>query len=99
MLPADLPRLPRPLFAALLCLALGGCADSLSRSDFLTEHTGDAVAANKAIHIANPWRRDSFDTSIPADGMRSAATVNRYRAGADAPAAAAPARPAGAGTQ
>ncbi len=78
--------LPRVMGASLACclglagcLGLGGCADSLSRSDHLAAHAGDAVAANKAIHIIDPWRRESFDTQLPVLGARPANAIRAYR--------------------
>lgn len=75
------PKPIRVTAAILIPLWLGGCSDSLRRSDFLTDHTGDAVAANKAIHIVDPWRRGSFDTRVASDSARPAAAVGRYRSG------------------
>ncbi len=97
-------RLLAPLAAAAL-VALGGCADALRRSDFVTDRTGDATAANKAIHVVDPWPRESFDTRLPTDAGRVAGPAGRYRAGETAaPAAKAsggysPAASAGGSTQ
>lgn len=87
---ADL-HISRACAAIATCLLLGGCADTLRRSDFLSDQAGDAVAANKAIHIVDPWPRESFDPRLPVDGGRVAAPVTRYRSGeAIAPPAVAP---------
>lgn len=82
-----------PRAAALAALAmLSGCVDPAKRSDILSENFGDATAANKAIHIADPWPRDSFDTRVRGDGARGAAAAAAYRTGAGtAPAAPRPA--------
>ena len=74
------PRRLAPV-ALLGCVILGGCAESLSRNDFLSEHTGDAIASNKAIHIADPWPRDAFNTRLPTDGGRVGLAIGRYRNG------------------
>ena len=81
-------------FALGASLTLAGCADTVRRSDFISDHIGDAVAANKAIHIVNPWPRESFETQLPGDGGRASAPVVRYRNGeqAAAPGGAAPVR-------
>ena len=90
MLPVDRSQWSLAPLLAALALGLSGCADTLRRDDFITAHTGDAHAANKAIQIVDPWRRESFETRLPVDGGRMAAPVGRYRAGeaAAAPAAA-----------
>ena len=94
---ADRNVLCKIALATCACLTLGGCADTLTRSDFLTAHTGDAVSANKAIHIVDPWPRESFDTRLPGDGARIAGTVSRYRN--VEPAAAGARAPQSGGTQ
>jgi hypothetical protein len=81
----------RILGACALVMTLGGCADSFRRADFITDHTGDSHAANKAIHIVDPWPPESFDTRLPGDGARGAQAVTVYR-NPGAPGAAA--RPA-----
>jgi len=77
----NFPGLRAPLWiAAFGLLALGGCVDPIARQDFIDPSLGDAVAANKAIHTADPWPRDSFDTRLPSDGQRAAGGLQRYRA-------------------
>ncbi len=89
---ADKPSPVLAAFALGACLTMGGCAESLSRNDFLTAHTGDAVAANKAVHIVDPWNRSAFDTRLRSDGARAGAAMVRYRSGeAAAKPASAPA--------
>ena len=68
MLPAIVP----------MCL-LGGCTEYMSRGDRIGFGAGDAVAANKAVHIIDPWPRDGFNTSPRTIGQRAAAPVQRYR--------------------
>jgi hypothetical protein len=67
----------------LLCGLVTGCADALSRTDSITPYSGDSLAANKAIQIVDPWKRESFDTNIRSEGVRAAAAMRRY-SGADA---------------
>ena len=71
MLPAILP----------MCL-LGGCTEYMSRSDKIGFGAGDASAANKAVHIIDPWPRDGFNTGSRTIGQRAAAPIQRYRDGA-----------------
>jgi hypothetical protein len=47
-------------------LALAGCTHHLDRRDTLLFQSGDAVAANKAIQIIDPWPRGS---QTPPDGL------------------------------
>ena len=62
------------------CLVLGACADSLARRDTVTAYAGDAVAANKAIHIIDPW---PYYGSTPgrSHGARIEDAMTRYRTG------------------
>ncbi len=59
--------------AAMLC----GCSEYLSREDRLYMGAGDTMAANKAIHVADPWPRDSFDTRHRTGGQRFVAPIQR----------------------
>ena len=98
MLPADRSSWSlAPLFAAI-ALGLAGCSDTLRRSDFITDHTGDALASSNAAQVVDPWRRDAFDTRLPVDGARVSGPVGRYRAG-EAASAAAPAASGAASTR
>ena len=81
------------LGACALLVTLGGC-DATRRSDFIVDHIGDAVAANKAIHTSDPWPRESFDTRIRHEGVRGAAAVSNYRNNGGG-ASASQAKPAG----
>ena len=78
---ADFSKPMHCALAALAVLALSGCSDSLARRDFLSETSGDAVAANKAIHIVDPWKREAFDVRLPVSGARLGAAMQKYQAG------------------
>ncbi|WP_324764824.1 pilus assembly protein (plasmid) [Sinorhizobium meliloti] len=67
---AKLP-FPKSSRAFLLLAAAGlltGCADYLNHRDSITFGLGNAVEANKGIHIQDPFPRAAFNTRIPSDG-------------------------------
>jgi hypothetical protein len=82
--------------------ALSGCHDAyIARRDGVTFQAGDAVAANKAIHIIDPWPASAASARLPASGSqavsaierletRNAATAGGGAAGGPGPSAAAP---------
>ena len=75
---------PRILsLATLFCLPLlaAACAEHLDRREALASHSGDAVAAAKALQIIDPWDRRAARTRLPQDGVRAAAAIDTYRAG------------------
>lgn len=71
-----------PLIISLLvavCL-LSGCTEPyMSRSDKISFSAVDAVAANKAIHVNDPWPRGSFNTNARTAGQRVLAPIEHYR--------------------
>jgi hypothetical protein len=82
-------RLFGPLAAAALALSAAACTDYVERRETIAAHAGNAVAANRAIHIIDPWPAASADTGIETSGRRIADAIERYetRAAASAPAA------------
>ena len=86
--------------AAMPAILLGGCSEYLSREDRLYMGAGDTMAANKAIHVVDPWPRDSFDTRHRTGGQRFVAPIQRIgnsntSGGGGAPSA--PSSPSGGG--
>jgi hypothetical protein len=72
--------------AALGLPALTGCSDLyLDRRDTLSFQAGNAMAANTAVHMVDPWPPYAGDRSIPADGQRMQAAIERYRTNRVAP--------------
>jgi hypothetical protein len=77
--------------AARLMVVVGGlctltaCQDAkyeyLSRHDRISYQAGDAVAANQAIHVIDPWPDYAADTRIPTSGRRVARAIEYYEAG------------------
>jgi hypothetical protein len=68
------------LLAAVLTVMLGGCSDFyFDRRDTIALGAGDAIAANEAEQIIDPWPAHSGNTNIATDGQRMQAAVERYR--------------------
>jgi hypothetical protein len=83
--------------------ALSGCHDAyIARRDGVTFQAGDAVAANKAIHIIDPWPASARSARLPASGTQAVSAIERLEtrnaasaaaggaAGGASPSAAAP---------
>jgi len=85
--PTDRVRLVVTIVALL---GLAGCQDHLTRRDPIVAWAGNSAAANKAVHIIDPWPAASADTDIPVSGRRTIAAIERYEHALDAPIAAAP---------
>ena len=69
---------------AILALAattlLGACTDMyLDRRDTVSFAAGDAVAANKVVHMVDPWPARAGDRNIAFDGERMVMAAERYR--------------------
>lgn len=58
----------------VMCGGLGGCAqDDYLRTDGLTVGAGDAIAANTAMQVVDPWQYGVQNTKlrVPADRTSS----------------------------
>lgn len=69
-------KTPSVLIAALALLPLAGCmTEDVLRHDGVTLQAGDAIAANTAMQMVDPWPRGVEDTRliVPADRGGSAA--------------------------
>jgi hypothetical protein len=79
------------LLLALGCaLAASACDHYLDRRDTVTFGAGDAVAANKAMQIIDPWNQASRTIEQGSSGEQAAAAIEKLRkrsAGEDAPPA------------
>lgn len=64
---------------AALALGCGGCTDYLARRDTLSVGTGEAVAADAALHTIDPWPRHAMRVDPDTDGQRMQRAVERYR--------------------
>ncbi len=85
---------PKSSRASLLLAAaalLTGCADYMNHRDSITFGLGNAVEANKGIHIQDPFPRTAFNTRIPTDGKAINRVMRSYQgsdqAGAPPPSA------------
>jgi len=65
----------------LLSLTIGGCSEHFDRRDAITLHTGEAVAANRVVHMIDPWSPASARRSIAYSGEKAATAAERYRTG------------------
>lgn len=68
----------RSWLLGLACLLLSGCADYMNHRDTITFGAGNAMEANKAIHVVNPFNPQSYNTKIYADGRRTARVMSTY---------------------
>jgi hypothetical protein len=72
--------------ALAIAAALGGCSDIyFDRRETVSLHAGDAMAANKAAQVVDPWPAAAADRRIETNGERMARAVERYRAGKTTP--------------
>ncbi len=67
--------------AALAALALAGCEHDryADRRDQVTFGSGDAVAANKAMHIIDPWPRAARTIEHGMSGEQAEAALEKLR--------------------
>lgn len=64
---------------AALALACCACTDYVARRDTLTLGSGEAVHANMAQHVIDPWPRHAMSVDPYTDGERMAHAAERYR--------------------
>lgn len=63
-----------------LGLTIGGCSQIyLDRRDTIALSAGDAIAANQAVQVIDPWPPRSGNTNIVFNGQRMQAAAERYR--------------------
>jgi hypothetical protein len=79
-------RAPRLIGAAtatiLLGASLGGCSNPdvyFDRRDTMALSAGDALAANKAEQMVDPWPAQSGNKNIGFNGERMQGAIERYR--------------------
>jgi len=79
----------RIVLLSTVCLELSACTQYMNRYverlDTINISTGDAVAANEALMVPDPWPRYAYDTNIAFDGERIGRAVQRYRDGLKQP--------------
>jgi hypothetical protein len=66
----------------LLGVTLGGCSDLyFDRRDTISLASGEAMAANRATQIIDPWPVASGRNNIAYNGEKAAVAAERYRTG------------------
>ncbi|MBX4959662.1 hypothetical protein [Rhizobium lentis] len=60
---------------------VSGCADYMNHRDTITFGAGNAVEANKAIHIQDPFPPEAQRTHIASDGKVIRRVVTQYQNG------------------
>ena len=65
-------KLLRIALIAGAALPASGCYSYLARQDLIEPYSGDAVATNLALQMADPWPRYVYDTDIETSGQGSA---------------------------
>lgn len=64
--------------ALALAVACGACSDNLARRDTIAYSAGNAMAANRAIQIIDPYPRRSFARGQQTDGLKAQQAARRY---------------------
>ena len=68
------------LAVGALGTTIGGCSQIyLDRRDALALSAGDAIAANQAVQVIDPWPPRSGNTHLVFSGQRMQAAAERYR--------------------
>ncbi|MBA8834500.1 hypothetical protein GGE50_005203 [Rhizobium leguminosarum] len=71
----------RVLFLLAAAGLASGCADYMNHRDSITFGLGNAVEANKAIHIEDPFPPEAQRTRIASDGKVIRRVVTQYQNG------------------
>lgn len=72
----------------LLCVGLGGCAqDDYLRTEGLTVGAGDAIAANTAMQVVDPWQYGVQNTKLKVPAQRTSSETSPADDAASAKAA------------
>lgn len=75
----------RPTMLLCLGLSLTGCNDYLDRREGLSPIAGDAVRANIATHVIDPWPRNSQDRTLVLGAERLVEVYERSKEPPPAP--------------
>ena len=78
-------RILGPGVAAGLAVLLSGCADYMNHRDSVTLAAGDAMYANRGVHVDNPFPPGRNAERITSDGKRAATVIEGYEEKAEAP--------------
>ena len=76
------PRTRAMAAVVVLSTTVAGCSDMyFDRRDMVSLGAGDAIAANKAAQVIDPWPSSSGRTHIAYNGQRAQAALDRYDRG------------------
>lgn len=76
------------LAVGALATAIGGCSQIyLDRRDSIALSAGDAIAADQAVQVIDPWPPRSGNTNLVFNGQRMQAAAERYRSNTVVPPA------------
>jgi hypothetical protein len=68
------------LAVGALGTTIGGCSQIyLDRRDAIALSAGDAIAANQAVQVIDPWPPRSGNTNVVFNGQRMQSAAERYR--------------------
>ncbi len=60
-------------------LMVSSCSESIARMDSIASSFGNAMAANTALQMVDPWPKYVEKTKIQTDGTKAANAVENYR--------------------
>jgi hypothetical protein len=70
------------LLGTMLGVTLGGCSDLyFDRRDTISLASGEAMAANRATLVVDPWPTASGRNNVAYNGEKAAVAAERYRTG------------------
>jgi hypothetical protein len=65
----------------LVLAALAGCSEYVARRDAISAYGGNAVEADKVVHMVDPWPPHAADRNIAYNGTVMQSAAERYRTG------------------
>lgn len=75
-----------PSVTFVLVMLLSGCSEYIDRREGISIAGGDAVRANIAVHVIDPWAAGAHKRSTMIDSERQTARARTFNAGIAAPA-------------
>lgn len=75
----NLRSLGRPLLAVTVAAACAGCSSYVVRRDTLSDASGEAVQANLAMQVTDPWPAAASRIDRTTSGERAQRAIERYR--------------------
>ncbi|MES2907355.1 MAG: hypothetical protein V4691_10120 [Pseudomonadota bacterium] len=65
---------------SVACLLIG-CNDYLDHNDRMTPFSGEAMAANRAAQMVDPWPASAADRNFSTNGERMMRVMTKYKGG------------------